>query len=518
MVRCALGADGSKGVFLTEFSDLGLDRPILDALATAGYTSPTPIQALAIPHVLAGRDLLGIAATGTGKTAAFALPILQRLAAGNEPALRKSCRALVLAPTRELAAQIADSFRAYGRNHRLRFTVIVGGVAFGPQAQILAKGVDVLIATPGRLLDHVSQGTVRLDAATTLVLDEADHMLDLGFIPSVRKLVAKMPKARQTMLFSATMPGEIRALASDFLHQPETVSVAPQGTLAERIDQRLIHVEPARKPALLADLVNGGARRRVLVFTRTKRGADRVVKGLATARIDAAAIHGNKSQSQRERALDGFRTGRAPVLVATDIAARGIDVDDVALVVNYDLPHVPETYVHRIGRTARAGAAGAAISFCGMEDRPLLRAIEALIRMRIPAQHDTAGPSPAAAEAAPAGNHAAARPHQGKPGQPSGARHNPARPGKRGKPPAAHAKQSAPRDRSAERAPGEGPKLAELAFMRGEQSRPAGGRPTEARPRNERAGEARPRPHGPRHKRRKGNRGGNGRQAMPAMA
>jgi ATP-dependent RNA helicase RhlE len=466
MVRCAPVADGPKGYLLTQFSDLGLERPILDALATEGYTTPTPIQAQAIPHVLAGRDLLGIAATGTGKTAAFALPILQRLAATKDVAPRGGCRALVLAPTRELIAQIGDSFRAYGRNHRLRVAVIVGGVPFRPQATALAKGVDILVATPGRLLDHVSQGTVRLETATTLVLDEADHMLDLGFIPAVRKLVAKMPRKRQNLLFSATMPGEIRALASDFLHEPETVSVAPQGTLAERIDQRLIHVEPSRKGAVLAELVNGGNRRRVLVFTRTKRGADRVVRGLAAARIDAVAIHGNKSQSQRERALDGFRTGRSPVLVATDIAARGIDVDDIALVVNYDLPHVAETYVHRIGRTARAGAAGTAISFCGTEDRPLLRAIEALIKMRIPASTDSAASGRERSEAPPA--------------------------------PAAHNAKRAPRAAApaARTAPdGHGPRLDELPFMR--------------------SGETRPRPQAPRHHRRRPTRRAT-RHAAPA--
>ncbi|MDJ0896378.1 MAG: DEAD/DEAH box helicase, partial [Alphaproteobacteria bacterium] len=378
---------------MTQFSDLGLARPVLDALASTGYARPTPIQAMAVPHVLAGRDLLGIAATGTGKTAAFALPILQNLAGAYERAKRCGCRALVLAPTRELAAQIADSFRTYGSNLRLRVAVVVGGVPYRPQTNALAKGVDVLIATPGRLLDHVSQGTARLDDAAILVLDEADHMLDLGFIPAVRKLVARMPKARQSLFFSATMPREIRALADDFLNDPETVSAAPPATPAERVDQQLIHVEPGRKSVLLADILRDGDHGRVLVFTRTKRGADKVVRGLASASINAAAIHGNKTQGQRGRALAGFRSGQAPVLVATDIAARGIDVDGVGLVVNYDLPHVPETYVHRIGRTGRAGAAGSAISFCGPDERSQLRAIEALIKMRIPAQ-DNAPPAP----------------------------------------------------------------------------------------------------------------------------
>ncbi len=461
------GPEWLEGFPLTPFSELGLDRPILDALTSAGYTTPTPIQALAIPHVLAGRDLIGIAATGTGKTAAFALPILQRLSARTAPVPRNACHVVVLAPTRELADQIAESFRGYGRNYRVRVATVMGGVAFGPQAQALARGVDVLVATPGRLLDHVGRGTIRLDSVATLVLDEADHMLDLGFIPAVRKLVARMPRARQTLLFSATMPGEIRSLASDFLHQPETVSVAPQGTLAERIDQRLVHVEPARKPEMLARLVREGAGRRVLVFTRTKRGADRVVKGLEGARIAAAAIHGNKSQSQRERALEGFRSARAPVLVATDIAARGIDVDDVSLVVNYDLPHVPETYVHRIGRTARAGASGAAVSFCAAEDRPLLRAIETLIRMRIPATTEAGG---AAAAPAPAPEWAEARPAR-KPAPKAAKR------GRRGARPTAPRSNESGRDEH-------GPKVADLPFMRGTggNPRPQGRRHRHRRP------------------------------------
>jgi len=344
---------------------------------------------MAVPAVLAGSDLLGIAATGTGKTAAFALPILQRLAAGSSPP-RGGCRALVLAPTRELAAQIGDSFRVYGRRLKLRIAVVVGGVPFNPQATALAKGVDVLIATPGRLLDHLGRGTVRLDSISTLVLDEADHMLDLGFIPDVRRLVARMPSKRQTLLFSATMPKEIRSLADDFLSEPEAVSAAPPATPAERVDQSLVHVTPARKGGLLADILRDASHGRVLVFTRTKRGADRVARNLAAKQIDAAAIHGNKSQGQRQRALAGFRAGRAPVLVATDIAARGIDVDGIGLVVNYELPNVAETYVHRIGRTGRAGADGAAVSFCAPDEQPLLRAIETLIRTRIPARADEA--------------------------------------------------------------------------------------------------------------------------------
>lgn len=370
---------------MTDFSNLGLVEPIRAALTAKGYTTPTPIQARAIPVVIGGRDLLGIAATGTGKTAAFALPILQRLAAASQRTKRNGCRALVLAPTRELAGQIGDSFRAYGANLGLTVAVIVGGVSIRPQTATLSRGVDVLVATPGRLIDHMDQGNLRLDGVEVLVLDEADHMLDLGFIPSVRRIVARIPRSRQSLFFSATMPPEIRKLADEMLRDPETVSVVPSATPAERIEQRVIHVERAGKGRLLADIVGGHEDGRVLVFTRTKRGADRVVRGLGQSTIDAAAIHGNKSQVQRERALAGFRAGRTPVLVATDIAARGIDVDGITLVVNFDLPEVPETYVHRIGRTARAGAAGNAVSFCDSEERKYLRAIESLIRQRIPA-------------------------------------------------------------------------------------------------------------------------------------
>jgi len=437
---------------LTRFSDLGLDRPILDALASHGYEEPTPIQTMAIPHVLAGRDLVGIAATGTGKTAAFALPVLQRLAAAGGVAKRGTCRALVLAPTRELAAQIGDSFRAYARHLRLSVSVIVGGTAYRPQVAALARGVDVLVATPGRLLDHVGQGTIRLDATTFLVLDEADHMLDLGFIPAVRKLAARVGKPRQSLMFSATMPREIRDLANEFLNAPETVSASPAAVPAARVDQRLIHVEASRKSTLLAEILRDPAHDRVLVFTRTKRGADRVVRGLAAARIEAVAIHGNKSHGQRQRALAGFRTGRSPVLVATDIAARGIDVEGVALVVNYDLPHVAETYVHRIGRTGRAGAAGTAISFCGPQERPLLRAIEALIRM----------PIPAPIEARPAAD-------------PRGGRHAPASAGMPAPAPAAKGgTQNKPRKgRAATASPakGDGRRLEDLPFMRASGNR-----------------------------------------------
>jgi ATP-dependent RNA helicase RhlE len=369
---------------MTRFEDLGLAAPLLKALATEGYASPTPIQTQAIPHVLAGRDLQGIAQTGTGKTAAFALPILHRLAADRRPAAPKSCRVLVLAPTRELASQIEESFRTYGRQTGLRTALMFGGVPKPRQARALASGVDVLVATPGRLLDHIGDRAVRLDRTEILVLDEADHMLDLGFIVPIRKIAAMLPAQRQTLFFSATMPKEIGQLAAQLLRDPVHVAVAPVATTVERVDQQVIFVETARKRGLLTEILRQGEMGRTLVFTRTKHGADRVVKHLEQAGLPAAAIHGNKSQPQRERALAAFRAGRTPVLVATDIAARGIDVDAVTHVINFDLPNVPESYVHRIGRTARAGAAGIAISFCDAEERAYLRDIEKLIRTRVP--------------------------------------------------------------------------------------------------------------------------------------
>jgi ATP-dependent RNA helicase RhlE len=371
---------------LTDFVQLGLAAPLLKALATEGYTTPTPIQSQAIPHVLAGRDLLGIAQTGTGKTAAFALPILQRLAAAPRPTKPGTCRALILSPTRELASQIGESFRAYGRHMGMSVTVVFGGVSHGPQTQALRRGVDILVATPGRLLDHIGQRTTRLDAVEVLVLDEADHMLDLGFIHAIRKLVPMLPQKRQSLFFSATMPKEIGELASALLTDPVRVQVTPVGTTVERVAQRVILVEAGAKRALLAQLLRDPGFARTLVFTRTKHGADRVVQHLERNGIPAAAIHGNKSQGQRERALAGFKSGHNRILVATDIAARGIDVDDVSHVINFDLPNVAESYVHRIGRTARAGAEGIAISFCAPEERAYLRDIEKLVRRQLPAE------------------------------------------------------------------------------------------------------------------------------------
>ena len=365
---------------MPNFSDLGLSAPILGALAAEGYAAPTPIQLRAIPPVLGGRDLCGIAQTGTGKTAAFALPILQRLAAVRQRAAQRTCRTLVLAPTRELASQIADSFRAYGAGMPLSTAVVFGGVPIGPQRQKLARGVDILVATPGRLLDLIDTGSLALSSVQVLVLDEADRMLDLGFIHALRRIVKLVPQQRQTLLFSATMPRPIAALAEDYLNDPVKVVVAPSATTVERVEQEVVFVPSDRKRDLLAMLLRDPAFERVLVFTRTKHGADRVVRHLVSAGLEASAIHGNKSQPQRERALAGFRDGHTRVLVATDIAARGIDVDGVSHVINFELPNVPEDYVHRIGRTARAGAAGIAIAFCSDEERPYLRDIEKLTR------------------------------------------------------------------------------------------------------------------------------------------
>ncbi len=371
---------------MTSFSELNLHAPLLRALEEEGYATPTPIQAQAIPLAMAGRDLLGIAQTGTGKTAAFALPILHKLAlAGGRPP-RGGCRALVLSPTRELASQIADSCKAYGRHLGLSVAVIFGGVPYGAQRRALQGGVDILVATPGRLLDLMSEGTARLDRVEVLVLDEADQMLDKGFLPAIRKVVPVLPKQRQTLFVSATMPNEIGRLAAELLRDPAQVSVAPVATTAERVAQRVLHVDTNGKRALLTELLRGEGVGRTLVFSRTKHGADRVVKQLAQDGLSANAIHGNKSQGQRERALAEFRSGTAPILIATDIAARGIDVDGVTHVVQYDLPDVPETYVHRIGRTARAGADGEAIALCAADELDMLKAIEKLIRQPIPAE------------------------------------------------------------------------------------------------------------------------------------
>jgi len=370
---------------LTSFREFGLAEPIMHALVEEKYVTPTPIQTRTIPLVLSDRDVIGIAQTGTGKTAAFALPILNRLFANRQRREHKSCRVLVLSPTRELSGQILDSFRTYGRHLRISSALTIGGVPMGAQVRALLSGVDVLVATPGRLLDLVRCNARRLGQVEVLVLDEADRMLDMGFIHDIRKIVAKVPAQRQTLLFSATMPRAIAELADQMLRNPVKVAVTPVASTVDQVEQRIIHVDRAGKPAVLANVLKCESVERALVFTRTKRGADKVMRGLTRAGIAAQAIHGNKSQRQRELVLAAFRKGEVLTLVATDIAARGIDVEGISHVVNFDLPNVPETYVHRIGRTARAGNEGVAISLCDPDEATLLRDIEKLIRLSIPA-------------------------------------------------------------------------------------------------------------------------------------
>ncbi len=370
---------------MTSFDQFGLSLAILKAVKAKGYETPTPIQEQAIPPLLKGRDLLGVAQTGTGKTAAFALPILNALTLEKRPAGPKRCHVLVLSPTRELASQIADSFRAYGAAQGVSVTTVFGGVKYGGQIKALAGGVDVLVATPGRLIDHMQERHVDLSGVTHFVLDEADQMLDLGFFQPIRKIVAKLPAKRQNLFFSATMPKEIRGLAADLLVNPVEVSVTPPATTVDRVAQKVIFVETPRKRVLLAELYADAGLSRTIVFTRTKRGADRVAKHLEMCGVECAPIHGDKSQAQREKALAAFKAGRLRALVATDIAARGIDVSDVTHVINFELPNVPESYVHRIGRTARAGATGQAISLVGDDERILLRDIQKTTRQTIPA-------------------------------------------------------------------------------------------------------------------------------------
>ena len=380
---------------MTKFNELGLNPALIKALEGEGYETPTPIQARAIPELLKGRDLLGIAQTGTGKTAAFALPILDRLAKLKGRPDRGTCRALILSPTRELAAQIGESFRTYGKFLRLSQATVFGGVSIGNQIRTVGNGVDILIATPGRLVDLIDRRVLSLAKLEVFVLDEVDQMLDLGFIHAIRKITGLLPQKRQNLFFSATMPKEIAGLADNLLKDPVRVEITPVATTAERVNQGIIHVETRNKLNLLLDLLASNAMPRTLVFTRTKHGADKVVKGLIKQRVESAAIHGNKSQGQRERALAGFKSSKLRVLVATDIAARGIDIDGVSHVVNYDLPFVPDSYVHRIGRTARAGATGEAIAFCDPEERPLLRDIERTIRQKVPViQHAMSLPAP----------------------------------------------------------------------------------------------------------------------------
>jgi len=366
------------------FERLALVPTLLRAIREQGYADPTPIQAAAIPHVLSGKDLLGCAQTGTGKTAAFALPILQRLLLTPRGQDRQPVRALILSPTRELAAQIADDFQNYGRHTGLRVGMIFGGVSQHGQEQMLRRGVDILVATPGRLLDLMQQRLVQFSQIEVFVLDEADRMLDMGFLPDVRRIISTLPRKRQTLLFSATMPSDIESLANTILTDPVRVAVTPVASTVEKIRQSLYFVGREQKSALLEHVLKNQDVTRALVFTRTKRAANQVLLRLSRASIRADVIHGNKSQGARQRALANFKEGSIRVLVATDIAARGIDVDSISHVVNYELPDVPETYVHRIGRTARAGAQGAALSFCDVTERTQLRDIERLIRMPVP--------------------------------------------------------------------------------------------------------------------------------------
>jgi ATP-dependent RNA helicase RhlE len=376
---------------LSSFHGFGLNEAITRAIAEENYAAATPIQQQTIPIVMSRRDVIGIAQTGTGKTAAFALPLLHGLAANPRPPARKACRILVLSPTRELSSQILDSFRTYGRHLRIRTALAIGGVSMGAQVRSLLGGVDVLVATPGRLLDLVKTNALRLEHVECLVLDEADRMLDMGFIHDIRKIVARLPIRRQTLMFSATMPRAIAELAAHMLRDPIKVAVAPEAATADRVDQRIIRVDRPAKTAILVDVLRCETIDRCLIFTRTKHGADKVARNLRHAGIAADAIHGNKSQGQRERVLAAFRKGEVRTLVATDIAARGIDVEGISHVVNYDVPNVPETYVHRIGRTARAGAEGIAISLCDGEEMAFLRDIEKLIRVSIPMSDRRAG-------------------------------------------------------------------------------------------------------------------------------
>ena len=435
------------------FSELSLRPELQEAVAAEGYTTPTPIQAKAIPDALNGTDILGIAQTGTGKTAAFVLPILQRLAEVSSRTNRERPmlpRALILTPTRELAAQIGASIAAYGAKLDLRHTVIFGGVGQNPQVEALRRGVHILVATPGRLLDLMNQGHVRLGGLEIFVLDEADRMLDMGFIHDVRKVVAKLPAERQTMFFSATMPGEIQGLADKLLKHPVRVEVTPVAKTADRIDQHVIRTTGHDKRQVLCDLLLGNPdMNRVIVFTRTKHGANKVAQVLGRSGIVADAIHGNKSQNARIAALEGFRAGKIRALVATDLAARGIDVDGISHVVNFDLPNVPETYVHRIGRTARAGAAGIAIAFCDDgEERSFLRDIEKLIRLQLTpmAMPARQAPLPPVSPKGPAPQpqaQQANRQDEARQGEPrrSNRRRGRGKGGQPGKPQAAHAEQ-----------------------------------------------------------------------------
>lgn len=368
---------------MSDFKKLNLSPKILSALEKKGYLTPTPIQLQSIPHLLEGKDLLGIAQTGTGKTAAFSLPILDNLSKSANVPSNNNARALILTPTRELAGQIVDNIKLYGQDLGLKYAVIFGGVGISNQIKSVQKGLDIIVATPGRLLDLMNQGHIKFSQLEIFVLDEADRMLDMGFINDVRKIIAKLPKERQTLFFSATMPKDVAVLANSILNNPVRVEVTPQSSTVEKIDQKINLVEKANKPLLLKSILDQEDAKSVLVFSKTKHGANRIVEFLEKQSIKVAAIHGNKSQSARERALDSFRHGHIKVLIATDIAARGIDIPAITHVVNYDIPHDPENYVHRIGRTARAGRNGVAISFCDNSERGLLKEVEKLIGLTI---------------------------------------------------------------------------------------------------------------------------------------
>lgn len=425
---------GKNELFMTTFVELGLIEPICHAVSAEGYEVATPIQEQSIPTVLEGRDVLGVAQTGTGKTAAFALPILQRLAADRRRPQPKGMRALILAPTRELAQQIGKCFATYGVHLRMKRTVITGGVGMQPQIQSLQAGCDIVVATPGRILDLAMRGHARLDSVETFVLDEADRMLDMGFIHDVKKIAALLPAQRLTLLFSATMPPAVSSLAASLLKDHVRVEVTPQATTVERIEQRVMFVAKDKKRDLLLDILGAGNVTRAIVFARTKHGANRLAEQLVRSGVKAEAIHGNKSQGARQRALADFHSGRVTTLVATDIAARGIDVDGISHVINYDLPNEPESYVHRIGRTARAGADGIALSFCDADEIAYLKAIEKVIRQPVPADeshrfhseaiaHLRLGPvpktkGPQAGKTRPQGGHQ----RRGGGGRPGGAR------------------------------------------------------------------------------------------------
>lgn len=380
---------------MNKFEPLGLTGEILQAVEAEGYDNPTPIQAKVIPVMLSGRDIVGIAQTGTGKTAAFVLPLLQQLLDNFSRPQGKCCNALIMAPTRELAAQITQSIRTYGQFMRFSTTLIVGGAKYPAQIKALARGVDIVVATPGRLEDHLKSGNLRLDHTTTIVLDEADQMMDMGFIPAIRRVMAKMSHNKQTLLLSATMPKQIRTLANDFLRNPMEISVAPQSRPIERIDQKIFFIDKGAKRRALTEIMSGPDVKRTIVFTRTKYGADGVKTHLEKGGFSVTTIHGNRSQRQRESAMKAFRSGRVNVLVATDVAARGIDIDDISHIVNFELPNVPESYVHRIGRTARAGKGGIAISLCDGSERKFLRDIERLIGQNLDKSKFVHGQAPA---------------------------------------------------------------------------------------------------------------------------